>query len=148
MYYLPMSNIVSLQKMNKPNGTNSFFKSCFRTAFIRTSITYLMNKKWKELIELYMLEKTTVDMIHPLHLKAVEQADRSLVLPLYHQTIMYYIEQKSERIRTSNQTFTKTTAHYCALKQMPRWETYIATLAEQTKRLRAFQDLLRKGKFI
>ncbi len=31
---------------------------------------------------------------------------------------------------------------------MPRWEAYITKLAEQTKRLRAFQDLLRKGKFI
>ncbi|MFX8485550.1 hypothetical protein ABTL75_21050, partial [Acinetobacter baumannii] len=61
-----------------------------------TYIDYLFDEqKWKELIELYMLEKTTVDMIHPLHLKAVEQADPSLVLPLYHQTIMYYIEQKN-----------------------------------------------------
>ncbi len=41
-----------------------------------------------------MLEKANVDMIHPFHLKEIEQTDRSLVLPLYHQTIMYYIEQK------------------------------------------------------
>lgn len=115
-----------------------------------TYIDYLFDEqKWKELIELYMLEKATVDMIHPLHLKAVEQADRSPVLPLYHQTIMHYIKQKNRSAyEQAIKHLRKLRAHYRALKQMSRWEAYIATLAEQTKRLRAFQDLLRKGKFI
>ncbi|WP_461202747.1 hypothetical protein [Anoxybacillus sp. TBDG-1] len=115
-----------------------------------TYIDYLFDKqKWKELIELYMFEKANVDMIHPFHVKAVEQADRSLVLPLYHQTIMHYIEQKNRSAyEQAMKHLRKLRAHYRALKQMPRWEAYIAKLTEQTKRLRAFQDLLRKGKFI
>ncbi|AXM89069.1 hypothetical protein B379_07860 [Anoxybacillus ayderensis G10] len=113
-------------------------------------IDYLFDEqKWKELIELYMLEKATVDMIPTYHLKSVEQADRSLVLPLYHQTIMYYIEQKNRSAyEQAIKHVRKLRAHYRALKQMPCWEAYITKLAEQTKRLRAFQDLLRKGKFI
>ncbi|MBA2877157.1 16S rRNA G966 N2-methylase RsmD [Anoxybacillus kamchatkensis] len=113
-------------------------------------IDYLFDEqKWKKLTDLYMLEKATVDMIPPYHLKSVEQADHSLVFPLYHQTIMYYIEQKNRSAyEQAIKHLRKLRAHYRALKQMPRWETYITKLAEQTKRLRAFQDLLRKGKFI
>ncbi|KIQ93750.1 hypothetical protein LH47_02179 [Anoxybacillus thermarum] len=113
-------------------------------------IDYLFDEqKWKKLTELYMLEKANVDMIPPYHLKSVEQADRSLALPLYHQTIMYYIEQKNRSAyEQAIKHLRKLRAHYRALKQMPRWEAYIIKLAEQTKRLRAFQDLLRKGKFI
>ncbi|MED0656431.1 hypothetical protein P4S75_03730 [Anoxybacillus ayderensis] len=115
-----------------------------------TYIDYLFDEqKWKKLTELYMLEKANVDMIHPFHLKAIEQADRSLVLPLYHQTIMHYIAQKNRSAyEQAIKHLRKLRAHYRALKQMPRWETYITKLAEQTKRLRAFQDLLQKGKFI
>ncbi|MBW7650377.1 SWIM zinc finger domain-containing protein [Anoxybacillus sp. ST4] len=113
-------------------------------------IDYLFDEQqWKKLIELYMLEKANVDMIHPFHLKAIEQADRSLVLPLYHQTIMYYIEQKNRSAyEQAIKHLRKLRAHYRALKQTHRWEAYVEKLAEQTKRLRAFQQLLQRGKFI
>lgn len=113
-------------------------------------IDYLFDEQqWKKLIELYMFEQATVDIIPPFHLKAIEQADRSLVLPLYHQTIMKYIEQKNRTAyEQAVKHLRKLRAHYRALKQTHRWEAYVEKLAEQTKRLRAFQQLLQRGKLI
>lgn len=82
-------------------------------------------------------------------LRKIEKADRSVLLPLYHQAVQNAISEKNRKAyKLAVRRLKKLRTHYRQLKKFDKWETYIAFLAKKHRRLRAFQEELRKGKLI
>lgn len=108
---------------------------------------YLMRtSRYRQWIDLQLSTGISPVDLQSEHVKAVEQADPSYLLPLYHQAIERVIEEKN---RTAYQEavkmLKKLQSYYTKIHQPNRWESYITQLSDRYSRLRAFQQELEKG---
>lgn len=103
-------------------------------------------KGWAELQLLVGFEPETHGQ---QFLRKIEKADRSVLLPLYHQAVQRAIAEKNRKAyKLAVRRLKKLRTHYRQLKKVEKWETYFAFLVKKHRRLRAFQEELRKGKLI
>lgn len=111
---------------------------------------YFLNKAmYDHWIDLQLLMGYTPYELDSLTLREIEKSDPKLLLPLYHQSIEVYIQQKKrETYRNSAHLLKLLKRCYDQLDQMSRWELYIHQLSEKHLRLRAFQEELRKENLI
>jgi hypothetical protein len=101
-------------------------------------------QKWTEL-QLYL--GVTIEELDKEWLKQIEKENRQYLLPLYHQQVIKLIEEKNRpSYKRAVRHLRKLRTHYRQLKQLKLWENYISSLESRYKRLRAFQEELRKGK--
>lgn len=109
---------------------------------------YLMeHKDYRSWVELQLFNEISIEYIDEDDMKKVESVDRSCLLPLYHNAIEEKINLKNRNAyRQAAKYLRKLRTHYRALKEELIWENYINHLALKYKRLRAFQEELRKGK--
>lgn len=113
-------------------------------------LNWLFSKeKYRTVVDLYMIIGMTAENINPSDMREIERKDRSIVLPLYHQAIQWLINQKNrDSYQVAVQFLKRLRIHYNMLKRTDRWETYMEKLLDQTKRLRAFQEELKKGNLL
>lgn len=84
-----------------------------------------------------------------MELKAIEEHDSALLLPLYHQAAERAVLEKNRAsYKTAVRLLKKLHGIYKQLGQDDRWEHYVYRLADKFSRLRAFQEELKKGKWI
>lgn len=77
----------------------------------------------------------------------IEARCKEALLPYYHHAVNVAINKKNRQgYREATKHLRKIRSLYRKLKKLDRWEQFIQTLAEKHKRLRAFQEELRKGK--
>ncbi|NSL51753.1 SWIM zinc finger family protein [Calidifontibacillus erzurumensis] len=110
--------------------------------------SYLIEKKeyhmWTELM-LYI--GIPLENIDPKLIKAIESENRAALLPLYHNEIEECIAEKNRKAyQQAVKHLRKLRTYYRALKKEEKWNDYIHMLSTKYKRLRAFQEELRKGK--
>ncbi|MCL6584993.1 MAG: hypothetical protein K6T72_00485 [Anoxybacillus sp.] len=113
------------------------------------SLYLLENEQYKQWVELHIIAGIDIETIHRPFLSMIEKRDCSLLLPLYHRAV-------DERIRAKNRAsykeavryLKKIRAAYRALGRYGTWRDYRDRLCEETKRLRAFQEELQKGKLL
>ncbi len=111
---------------------------------------YLYEKKeYKKWVELQVAERVNVLFEWPQQTKEIQKENPEVLLPLYHQQVIQLIGGKNRSAyRDAVRYLKKLRTIYKKLKRVPAWESYIAYLSETYKRLRAFQEELRKGKLI
>ena len=111
---------------------------------------YLYEKKeYKKWVELQVAERVNVLAEWPQQAKEIQKENPEVLLPLYHQQVIQLIASKNRpAYRDAVRYLKKLRTIYKKLKQVPAWESYIAYLSDTYKRLRAFQEELRKGKLI
>jgi uncharacterized Zn finger protein len=111
---------------------------------------YLMKtERFRQWVDLQLSHQISPSSLYTEHLKAVEKADPTLLLPLYHQAVEKAVAEKNRvsykvAVRYLKRLFTI----YKRLKQSERWEDYIYRLAKKYSRLRAFQEELQRGKWL
>lgn len=111
---------------------------------------YLADKEdYKKWLELQMFLQYEIEVLEKQVLKKIEERDRSLLLPLYHQAAVREIGQKNRQsYKRAVRYLKKLRTHYKKLKKEDVWEHYIERTAAAHKRLRAFQEELKRGKLI
>ena len=111
---------------------------------------YLYEKKeYKKWVELQVAERVNVLFEWPQQTKEIQKENPEVLLPLYHQQVIQLIGSKNRpAYRDAVRYLKKLRTIYKKLKRVPVWESYIAYLSDTYKRLRAFQEELRKGKLI
>lgn len=109
---------------------------------------YLLEQKdYQKWAELQLFAGLSIEELSRELLKEVEKEDRSCLLPLYHNAVEEMISMKNrDAYRQAVKYLRKLRTHYRALKKQQTWEHYIQLVATKYKRLRAFQEELRKGK--
>lgn len=82
-------------------------------------------------------------------LKIVASHDVSLLLPLYHQAVIRYIEHKNRQAyKMAVRMLKKLQTYYKKLKRTDEWNLYLKGLNARYSRLRALQEEMRKGQLI
>ncbi|PWA08393.1 hypothetical protein DCC39_15020 [Pueribacillus theae] len=111
---------------------------------------YLLHmEKYKDWAELQLLVGFQPEAYSQKDLRKIELADRTFLLPLYHQAVQQAISEKNRQAyKLAVKRLKKLRTHYRQLKKMNLWDRYIALIAKKHKRLRAFQEELKKGMLI
>jgi hypothetical protein len=100
-------------------------------------------------VELQIIMGYSPELIQRKDLKEVLSIQKETVLPIYHQTIDRLINERTRKSYQAAIKHLKTLRTlYFELGEEERFRTYIDQIAEIYGRLRAFQEELRKGKFI
>ncbi|WP_102344832.1 hypothetical protein [Bacillus sp. Marseille-P3661] len=109
---------------------------------------YLLEKQeFRKWTELQLFLGISFENIDTELVKRIEKEDRACILPLLHNAIEDLINAKNrDAYRQAAKYLRKLRTHYRSLKNETTWDHYIDFLAKKYKRLRAFQEELRKGK--
>lgn len=106
-------------------------------------------KMYKSWVNYQVFTQNSPFNISKNELKAIESEDPSLLLPLYHQFAIRYIQEKNRiAYKSAVRMLKKLKTYYKKLKRPEEWERYINGLSTQYSRLRALQEEMRKGKII
>lgn len=109
----------------------------------------LQSGRYKQWIDLQLANRISPLNLYALELKTMEEHDPGLLLPLYHQAVERAVLEKNRAAyKTAARLLKKLRDYYKELGQESRWEIYINRLAHKFSRLRAFQEELKKGKWI
>ncbi|SEC23330.1 SWIM zinc finger family protein [Paenibacillus sp. GP183] len=109
----------------------------------------LQTHRYKQWVDLQMANRISPLSLYALELRAIEEHDPGLLLPLYHQAAERAILEKNRAsYKTAVRLLKKLNGYYKWLKLEDRWEQYIYRLSDKFSRLRAFQEELKKGKWI
>ncbi|MBD0381988.1 SWIM zinc finger family protein [Paenibacillus sedimenti] len=109
----------------------------------------LQTKRYRQWVDLQLANRISPLSLYAMELRAIEDHDAGLLLPLYHQaTERAVLEKNRASYKTAVRLLKKLHALYKQLDQADRWEHYIYRLSDKFSRLRAFQEELKKGKWI
>ncbi|WP_068777764.1 SWIM zinc finger domain-containing protein [Paenibacillus sp. FJAT-26967] len=109
----------------------------------------LQTKRYRQWIDLQLANRIGPQNLYALELRAVEEADPALLLPLYHQAVERSVLEKNRTsYKTAVRMLKKLESCYLALGREREWDIYINRLADHFSRLRAFQEELQKGHWI
>jgi uncharacterized Zn finger protein len=109
----------------------------------------LQTERYKQWVDLQLANRISPLSLYALELRAIEEYDPGLLLPLYHQAAERAVLEKNRAsYKTAVRLLKKLYGYYKLLKKEDRWERYINRLADKFSRLRAFQEELKKGKWI
>ncbi|MGG3859888.1 SWIM zinc finger family protein [Metabacillus fastidiosus] len=111
---------------------------------------FLLHKqKYRKWIEVQALLGFSIVEIDPFYLREAEKAEPKAVLPLYHHAVEEEIKYKTrQNYKTAVKYLKKLKTIYRKLKKEEVFENYLMRISEEHRRLRAFQEELRKGKLI
>jgi hypothetical protein len=119
-----------------------------RTYYFYTAYL-LKTSRFKHWVDLQISHRISPANLYAMELKAVEEHDPSLLLPLYTQAVERCIVEKNRTsYATAMKLLKKLHGYYKQLGQSDKWDDYIVRLAAKYSRLRAFQQELKKGKWI
>ncbi len=109
----------------------------------------LQTNRYTQWVDLQLANRISPLSLYALELRAVEEHDPKLLLPLYHQAVERAVLEKNRAsYKTAVKLLKKLHGIYKQMKQEDRFEHYIYRLADKFSRLRAFQEELKKGKWI
>lgn len=109
----------------------------------------LQTKRYRQWVDLQLANRISPLNLYAAELKTIEEHDAALLLPLYHQAAERAVLEKNRAsYMTAVRLLKKLHALYKQLGQNDRWEHYVYRLADKFSRLRAFQEELKKGKWI
>ncbi|MCM3409906.1 SWIM zinc finger family protein [Metabacillus litoralis] len=111
---------------------------------------FLLDKEqYRTWIELQTLLGFSIEEMDTYVLKDIEKSEPGVLLPLYVKTVKHEISMKTrENYKMAVRYLKRMKAQYKKLKREEVWENYILQLSDEHKRLRAFQEELKKGKLI
>lgn len=122
---------------------------CLPVTFYEYNEFLHVQQDFKRWVELQLLMGYSPSLINATDLKEVEKLDQEVLLPLYHQSVDRLIREKNRKsYKLAIRFLKKLQTIYKKLDRDSQFEDYIERLAGQYARLRAFQEELRKGKFI
>ncbi|MGZ9584861.1 SWIM zinc finger family protein [Paenibacillus marinisediminis] len=111
---------------------------------------YLMKKGlYRTWVDIHLYRGISPREINKDMLRQLEQQDRELLLPLYHQSVERAIAGRNrEAYRDAVRLMKKLKQIYKTLNRVPVWERYIQYISHQHSRLRALQEEIKKGKLL
>lgn len=109
----------------------------------------LEHGRYEEWVALHQMYPTSIEHLEYNGLKQVAEEAPDLVLPLYHFYAMEKVKSKSRyNYKQAVRIWKKMKAAAKKAGKMSFWESYIAAVRDQFKRLRALQEEIEKGKLL
>lgn len=136
---------IAAQELNRVDILEKFYKECLPS----TSKDYLAflysQKNYSKWIDLLFISHQENLMLYYEEIKNIENTQPELTLPFYHREIYLLILQKD---RTSYRQASRLLNHlreiYKNCNRLSEWNLFLNHLIENNRRLRAFQDELKR----
>lgn len=126
-----------------------YCKKCLPYTFTEYSHFLYSRKRFIEWMEIHSLVGFTIAEIGQNALKDIAAEAPEALLPSYHREISELIEQRNRSAYNEAVSYLKKLrTFYRKLKKQDVWKRYMEQLTARHKRLRAFQEELKKGKLI
>ena len=106
-------------------------------------------KQYKKWVEMHIYSEISIDMIGSELIKEVVSNEPELILPLYYHAVQTKVSLKNRAAyKQAARYLKKMRTIYKKLKQEEAFERYMQFVVDSTKRLRAFQEELKRSKLI
>ncbi|WP_026693135.1 hypothetical protein [Peribacillus kribbensis] len=140
---------VFCQETKKSDLLERFYKETLPYSFLEYARMLLEQKEYRRWVELQVISGDGLSMVSNETIKILQKEEPSLLLPLYHHVVFTSLEQKNRpAYKTAVRYLKKLKTLYKKLDQEERWAYFLNHLTVSTKRLRAFQEELQRGKLI
>jgi uncharacterized Zn finger protein len=118
-------------------------------AFTEYSQLLYAQQRYAEWIEIHSLVGFSISELEKDLIKQIAKEEPEALIPSYHREISQLLDQKNRSAyRESVKMLKKLRTLYHKTKKTAIWERYVKQLQDSTKRLRAFQEEMKKGKLI
>ena len=136
-------------KTRQPDLYEKYCEKCMPHSLMFYSRALLENGKYKKWVELYIYNNIDYKFISNEDLKLIQTHEPTLLLPLLTSIVSENIEAKNRQsYREAVRYMKKIRSIYKKEKKLEQWERYIHLIQTTHKRLRAFQEELKRGKLI
>ncbi|MBD3108531.1 hypothetical protein IEO70_09135 [Bacillus sp. AGMB 02131] len=136
-------------KTKQPDLFEKYCEKCMPHSLMFYSRALLENGKYKKWVELYIYNNVDYKFISNEELKLIQAHEPKLLLPLLTSIVSENIEAKNRQsYREAVRYLKKIRTVYKKEKNLEQWERYIHLIQTTHKRLRAFQEELKRGKLI
>jgi len=136
-------------KTKQPELFEKYCEMCLPHSLMYYSRSLLENGKYKKWVELYIYNNIDYKFISNDDIKLVQSHDPTLLLPLLTSIVSENIEAKNRQsYREAVRYLKKIRTIYKKEKKLEQWERYLHLIQTTHKRLRAFQEELKRGKLI
>ncbi|MGN1401170.1 MAG: hypothetical protein ACI4XL_06695 [Bacillus sp. (in: firmicutes)] len=126
-----------------------FCGQCLPYSFVPYSRYLLEQEAHKKWVELHLFNNIDLEYINAEDIRTVQQSDPSLLLPLYTTVVNTKIDHKNRQSYRAAVRYLKKIRSICKkTKRMDDWDIYMERIQTSHKRLRAFQEELKRGKLI
>lgn len=106
-------------------------------------------KQYKKWVEMHIFSNINIDFISPELIKTVIDENPAYMLPLYYHAVQEKVSLKNRSAyKQAAKYLKKIRALHKKLKQEQKFESYLDYVIRSTKRLRAFQEELKRSKLI
>lgn len=139
----------SCSKLKRNDLLEKFFKETLPYSYWNYSTLLFELGQYKKWVEMQIYSGVTIDTVGQDKLKLIAASDPALLLPLYHQAVQYTVSMKNRpSYKQAVRYLKKMKALYKKMKQEQQFQQYVSYISDNTKRLRAFQEELQRGKLI
>lgn len=117
-------------------------------AFTEYSQLLYAQQRYAEWIEIHSLVGFSISELEKDLIKQIAKEEPEALIPSYHREISASRSKNRSAYRESVKMLKKLRTLYHKTKKTAIWERYVKQLQDSTKRLRAFQEEMKKGKLI
>ena len=136
-------------KADKIELFDQFCETCLPYSFTVYSSHLIETGRHRKWVELYLYNGIDPEYISSDEISLINKEDPSLLLPLYTRLVTDKIGSKNRQgYRAAVRYLKKIRTIYKKTKNLEQWDRYIEKIQSSNKRLRAFQEELKRGKLI
>lgn len=128
---------------------DKFYRATLPHSYWKYADFLFEQKQYKKWVEMHIYSEISIDMIGTDLIKEVVSEDPQLILPLYYHAVQSKVSLKNRSAyKQAVRYLKKMRTIYKKLKQEEKFERYMEYVLDSTKRLRAFQEELKRSKLI
>jgi hypothetical protein len=143
----PVSNYC--YKMKRMDVLEKFYRECLPYSYWNYANFLFEQEQYKKWVEMHIYSDINIDVIGTENLKIITAYDPALVLPLYYHAFQQTVSMKNRSAyKQAVRYLKKMRTLYKKMKKEEVFLDYMQYVRESTKRLRAFQEELQRGKLI
>lgn len=128
---------------------DKFYRETLPHSYWKYADFLFEQKQYKKWVEMHIYSEISIDMISSELIKEVISEEPELILPLYYHAVQSKVSLKNRSAyKQAVRYLKKMRTIYKKLKQEEKFERYMDYVLDSTKRLRAFQEELKRSKLI
>lgn len=136
-------------KYNRMDLLDKFYRATLPHSYWNYASFLFEQKQYKKWVEMHIYSEIGIDMINSELIKKITAEEPELVLPLYFHAVQEKVSLKNRSAyKSAIRYLKKMRTIYKKVKKEETFERYLVYVQDSTKRLRAFQEELKRSKLI
>ncbi|MFD9626078.1 hypothetical protein [Peribacillus muralis] len=136
-------------KLKRTDLLEKFYRATLPHSYWNYANFLFEQGQYKKWVEMHIYSEISIDLISSESIKVVVSKEPELILPLYYHAVQEKVSLKNRpAYKQAVRYLKRMRTIYKKTKKEDVFERYILYVADSTKRLRAFQEELKRGKLI